>query len=58
MNKVCKDCAYFSCALFVCFHPENEGIRAFENTPACQHHTIELTDKQKEELNNFLFNNQ
>lgn len=57
MSRICKNCAYYGSALFVCFHPENEGIRAFDTTPACKKYTEELSDEQKTELNNFLFNN-
>lgn len=57
MNKVCKNCAYYSSALYVCFHPCNEGIRVFDNTPACEHHCLELTEDSKEKLYNHLFNN-
>jgi hypothetical protein len=41
----CKDCIWFSKQLFVCFHPEKEGIRAFEETPAC----IDFISKCKKE---------
>lgn len=56
MNKVCKDCAYYSNVLYVCFHPDNEGIRAFDNTPACKNHCLELTEEEKNKLFNHLFN--
>lgn len=50
-NKTCKDCVFYSSALFVCFHPENEGIRAFENSIACGKHRTEL--KLDERINFF-----
>ena len=34
-TKKCATCGYFACAIFCCLHPDNEGIRAFENTDAC-----------------------
>jgi hypothetical protein len=36
-EKFCKDCIFWGWAIFVCFKEENEGIRAFENTPACKY---------------------
>lgn len=38
MVDFCKNCKYYSKDLYVCFHPENEGIRAFENTPSCKYY--------------------
>lgn len=36
-NNTCKDCKWFSSALFVCWHEANEGIRAFEHSKACKY---------------------
>ena len=56
MGKTCADCVYFSCALFVCFHPKNEGRRAFPDTPGCGKHRTELNEQEEKEFKNQLFN--
>lgn len=35
MKEKCKDCVWYSSALFVCFHEDNEGRRVFDDSTAC-----------------------
>lgn len=39
-KNFCKDCIFWGRDIFVCFKEENEGIRAFENTIACEYYKI------------------
>jgi hypothetical protein len=35
MESKCKDCVWYSPALFACFHRDNEGRRVFDDSTAC-----------------------
>lgn len=53
MKNTCKKCIWFGDAIFCCFHPINEGIRAFPDTDACD--SFRDSDEgplTEEELNN------
>ena len=58
-EKNCSTCGYFGDAIFCCFHPDNEGRRAFPNTKACNKHRNfaenPLTESEKNDFFKNLF---
>lgn len=54
MKDTCEKCLWFGSAILCCFHPENEGIRAFPNMKACnKFRNVEDGPMTEEEKNKF-----
>lgn len=37
-NKKCENCIWYGKATFVCFRPENEGMRVFHPDYECEYY--------------------
>lgn len=54
MENTCDKCLWFGSAIYCCFHPDNEGRRAFPNMKACDvFRNRENNPLTEEEENNF-----
>lgn len=58
-KKKCVSCGYYAGAIFCCLHPDNEGIRAFAESNACEKHRDfsenPLTEDEKNDFFKHLF---
>lgn len=51
MENTCEKCVWFGDAILCCFHPENEGVRAFLTQKACEKfRDYELNPLSREEF--------
>lgn len=59
MKDTCEKCLWFGSAILCCFHPDNEGSRAFPNMAACNHFRNyedgPMTDEEKNKFMKMLF---